>query len=114
MSALNSSQTFGVLVGGGLIDRQLGGERGFLQRIGLGARFLRRDIDGDHVLAALEQRFQHRLAEGLLAVDHDTHSTLPTLHPRAGGASSIRDGPGSPASRATPASYAAFSSFSGR
>ena len=24
-------------------------------------------------LAALEQRFQHGLAEGLLAVDHDTH-----------------------------------------
>jgi hypothetical protein len=35
--------------------------------------FFRRDIGGDDVLAALEQRLQHGLAEGLLAMDHDTH-----------------------------------------
>ena len=29
--------------------------------------------DGDDVFAALEQRVKHRLAEGLLAVNHDTH-----------------------------------------
>ena len=38
-----------VLVGRRLIDRQLGGERRFLQRIGLGAFLLRRDIDRDHL-----------------------------------------------------------------
>ena len=41
-------------VGGRLIDREIGRERRFLQRIGLRAFFLRRDIDGDDVLAALE------------------------------------------------------------
>ena len=60
-------------VGGRLIDRQLRGERRFLERIGLRAFLLRRHIDGDDVIAALEQRFEHRLAEGLLAVNHDTH-----------------------------------------
>ena len=45
---------FRIFVGRRLIDRQLGGERGFLQRIGLGAFLFRRDIDRDHVLAALE------------------------------------------------------------
>ena len=62
-----------VLVGRRLKDRQLRGERGFLQRVGLGAFLLRRDIDADDVLAALDQRLQHGLAEGLLAVNHDTH-----------------------------------------
>jgi hypothetical protein len=58
------------------MHRQRGRERGLLQRIGLGALLLRRDIDGDHVLAALEQRLQHRLAERLLAVHHDAHFFL--------------------------------------
>ena len=75
-------------IGRRLIDRQLGGERRFLQRIGPGAFLLRRDIDGDDVLAALEQRLQHRLAEGLLAVNHDTHCNLlpdpPSVPPREG------------------------------
>ena len=70
-------------VGGGLIDRKLGGERRFLQRIGLGAFLLGRDIDGDHVLAALDQRFEHGLAEGLLAVNHDTHSVSSKARPVA-------------------------------
>ena len=55
------------------MDRELGCERGLLERIGLGALLLRRDVDGDHVLAALEQRLQDGLAERLLAVHHDTH-----------------------------------------
>ena len=67
---------FRVLVGRRLIDRQLRRDRGFLQRIGLGAFFFRRDIDADDVLAALDQRLQHGLAEGLLAVNHDTHTTF--------------------------------------
>ena len=45
---------FRLAVGRRLIDRQLGGERRFLQRIGLRALLLRRDIDGDDVLAALD------------------------------------------------------------
>ena len=67
---------FRLLVGVRLIDRQLCGQRRFLQRIGLGARLLRRDIDGDDILAALEQRFEHRLAERLLAVNDDTHYVI--------------------------------------
>jgi hypothetical protein len=68
---------FRLLVGVRLIDRQLGRHRRFLERIGLGARFFRRDIDGDDILAALEQRFEHRLAERLLAVNDDTHCQKP-------------------------------------
>jgi hypothetical protein len=49
------------------------GERGFLERIGLGARLFRGDIDGDHFIAALQERFQHGLSEGLLAMNYDTH-----------------------------------------
>jgi hypothetical protein len=64
----------GLAVGRRLINRQLGRERRLLQRVGLGAFFLRRNIDGDHVVAALEQRLQDGLAERLLAVHHDTHS----------------------------------------
>ena len=41
--------------------------------------FLRRDVDGDDLLAALEQRLEHRLAERLLAVNHDTHLIPPKL-----------------------------------
>ena len=76
-----------VLVGRRLIDRQLRRDRGFLQRVGLGALFFRRDIDADDILAALDQRLQHGLAEGLLAVNHDTHTISPKLrrHAREGG-----------------------------
>ncbi len=56
------------------MHRQLGGERRLFERIGLGTFLLRRDIDGDDVLAALDQRFEHRLAERLLAVNDNTHS----------------------------------------
>ena len=55
------------------MDRKLGGDRGFLQRVGFGARLFRRDLDRDDVFAALEQCFQHRLAERLLAVNDDAH-----------------------------------------
>src|SRR5262249_39570348 len=64
---------FGLAVGGGLIDRQLGRERRLLERIRFLARLLRRHIGGDHILTALDERLQHGLAERLLAVDHDTH-----------------------------------------
>jgi hypothetical protein len=43
-----------VLVGRRLIDRKLGGDRSFLEGISLGAFLFRRDVDGDHVFAALE------------------------------------------------------------
>src|SRR3974390_3640122 len=62
------------------MHRQASGERGLLQRIGLGARLFRRDVDRNPVVAALQERFQPRLAEGLLAVNHDTHwNTLPEV-----------------------------------
>ena len=76
-SALNSSQHLGLAVGGRLEHRQLGRQRRFLERIGLLAGLLRRHIDADDVLAALQQRFQHGLAEGLLAMDHDAHGSTP-------------------------------------
>ena len=60
-------------IGRRLINRQLGGERRFFQRIGLGAFLLGRDISRDDILAALDQRFEHRLAECLLAVNDNTH-----------------------------------------
>jgi hypothetical protein len=83
----------GLAVGGGLIDRKLRRERGLLERIGLGALLLRRHIHRDDVVAALAQRFQHRLAECLLAVHHDTHAASfpiprviagldPAIHPK--------------------------------
>jgi hypothetical protein len=65
---------FGLAVGRRLIDRERGCERSLLQGIGLGALLLRRDIDRDHFVAALQQRLQDGLAERLLAVHHDTHS----------------------------------------
>ena len=55
------------------MDRKLGRKRRFLQRIGLGARLFRRDIDCDDILAALDERVEHRLAESLLPVNDDTH-----------------------------------------
>jgi hypothetical protein len=83
-----------VLVGLGLEHRQIGSKRRFLQRIGLGTGLLGRDIDADDVLTALDQRFQHGLAECLLAVNDDTHKTIPVLlffarcHAHESGASS--------------------------
>ena len=77
-SALELLPHLRLAVGRGLVDRQPGGERGLLQRIGLLARLLRRHIDADDVLAALEQRLEHRLAEGLLAVNDDAH--VPRSH----------------------------------
>src|SRR6185437_15211780 len=71
----------GLAVGGRLIDRQLGGERGFLERIGLLPRLLGRHVDGDHLVTALEQRLEHRLAEGLLAVDDNTHGKILSQNP---------------------------------
>ena len=59
------------------MHRQLGRDRRFLQRVGLGAFLLRRDVDGNDLLAALEQRFKNGLAERLLAVDDDTHANPP-------------------------------------
>ena len=59
------------------MDRKARGERRLLQRVDLLAFLLGRRIDGDDVLAALDQRLEHRLAEGLLAVNHDPHRQLP-------------------------------------
>src|SRR5262245_49930537 len=67
---------FRFAVGSGLIDRKLRRERRLLERIGFCPLLLRRHIDGDDVLAALAQHLQYRLAERLLAVHHDTHSTV--------------------------------------
>src|ERR1700761_5756427 len=64
---------FRLAIGLRLIDRQIGCERRVLQRVGLGTRLFRRRVDGDDIVAALKQRFEHRLAERLLAVNHDTH-----------------------------------------
>ena len=69
----------GLAIGCRLIDRQLGRDCRFLQRVGLLAGLLRRDIDADDVLAALQERLQHGLAEGLLAMDHDAHRSTPPL-----------------------------------
>ncbi len=77
LERLELGQHFRSFIRGRLHHLQARGERRFLQGIGLGALFFRRDIDGDDVLAALDQRFQDGLAEGLLAVDHDTHSDTP-------------------------------------
>ena len=65
---------FRLAIGRRLAHRQFRGQRGFLQRIGLGAFLLRRDIRRDDIVAALEQRLQHGFAERLLAVNNDTHS----------------------------------------
>ena len=35
-----------------------------------------RGVDGDDLVAAAEQRLEHGLAEGLLAVNHDAHRSL--------------------------------------
>ena len=39
--------------------------------------FVGRATDGDDVLAALQQPLKHRLAEGLLAVNHYSHALFP-------------------------------------
>src|SRR5262249_12270484 len=74
---------FRLAVGGRLIDRKLRRKRRLLERIGFCPLLLRRYVDGDDVFATLAQRLQYRLAEGLLAVHHDTHSTssLPSSRP---------------------------------
>ena len=64
---------FRFFVGVRLIDRKLGSERGVLERVGLGARAFRRDIDRDHVVAALEQCFEHCFAERLLTMNDNAH-----------------------------------------
>src|SRR4051794_16253349 len=80
-----------VLVGSRLIDGKLRGERSLLEWISLRARFLGRHIDRNHVLSALEQRFQNGLAERLLPVDYDAHFTPPV--PLAPTSSPRRRGP---------------------
>src|SRR6185503_7882545 len=74
----------------------------FHQRVGLLPRLLRRHIDGDNIFAALQQGFEYRFAERLLAVDHDTHSissnTFP-LMPAKAGIQFFSCGLGSPLSR---------------
>jgi hypothetical protein len=62
-----------VLEGRGLEEGEILGEREFLERIQLRARLVGRAVDADDLLAAIEQRFEHRMAEGLLAVEQDTH-----------------------------------------
>src|SRR5262249_4631128 len=66
-----------VLVGFRLEHRKVRGECRFLQRIGLRARLFGGDIDADDIVSALQQRFENGLAEGLLAVNDDTHAFLP-------------------------------------
>jgi hypothetical protein len=68
-----------VLVGSRLIDGKLRGERRLLEWISLRTRLLGRHIDRNHVLSALEQRFQNGLAERLLPVDYNTHFVLSEL-----------------------------------
>ena len=75
LSALNSSQHFRVLQ---VLpaDRPAGFAASAASFSGsaLAPAFSGATVDGDDILAALEQRFQHGLAEGLLAVNDDTHS----------------------------------------
>src|SRR5262245_42147976 len=80
---------FRILVGRRLMHGKFGSKRRFLEWIGPGAFVFRRDIDGDDILTALEQRFQHGLAEGLLAVNDNTHSTPPKYQPSIAGFSSM-------------------------
>ncbi len=61
----------------GLEDGEPGGKAGLLQGIGLAAGPLRRCVHGDDLVAAGEQRLEHRLAERLLPVHHDAHPALP-------------------------------------
>ena len=58
----------------GRTQRQPGGQRGLRQRVL--PRALRRGVHRHHVVAPLEQRLEHGLAEGLLAVHHDPHASL--------------------------------------
>src|SRR5579862_7196251 len=121
LERLELGQNLRVLVGRRLMDRELGGERRLLQRVGLGALFLRRHVDGDDLLAAFEQRLQHGLAERLLAVNNDTHKAtsqnIPRSCPRRRASSKHRrlSDYWVPAFAGTTAliTYAAFSFFSG-
>jgi hypothetical protein len=63
----------GILERGGLQQRQLVLERRLLERVGSRALLVGCAIDRDHLFAALEQRFQHRLAERLLPDQRDPH-----------------------------------------
>src|SRR5262249_29811039 len=68
---------FRFFIGVRLMHRKLGGKRRFLQRVSFRARALRRNVNGDDILAALEQRFEYRFAERLLTVNYDTHIEIP-------------------------------------
>src|SRR5258706_13005034 len=60
-------------IGGGLYDGNARRDGSFLQRIGLRTRFLGRDINRNDVVAAPDERIEHRFAKGLLAVDDNSH-----------------------------------------
>ena len=60
-------------VDGVRLGRQIARERQLLQRISRTALAIGRAEHADDVLLALEQTFEHRLTEGLLTVDDDTH-----------------------------------------
>ena len=66
-------QDIGVLVIGRLDQGQPLFEGEFLYRVGRLAFLVRRAIDGNDVVAAIQHRFQAGLTEGLLAVDDYPH-----------------------------------------
>jgi hypothetical protein len=51
-----------------------------LQRVGRAALLVGRAEHADNVLAALDQHFEHRFAEGLLAVDNYPHTHFPCIY----------------------------------
>ncbi len=67
----------GLAVGFRLVQRQLQGERGLFHRVGLLPFLVGRHIDADDVLAALDERLEHRLAECLLPMNDDAHCASP-------------------------------------
>ena len=67
---------FRLLVGIRLVDRKVGGERRFLERVSLLAFLFRRDIDADYIVTALQERFEYGFSEGLLAMHDDTHRLI--------------------------------------
>ena len=59
-----------------LMHRKALFSRKYLQRIFRPTRLVRSTAHRDDILSALEQSLEHRFAEGLLAVDDDTHLSM--------------------------------------
>ena len=66
------------------MDRQIGRQRRFFERIDFLPRLFRRNINCDDIFTALQQRFQHGLSESLLPMNDDTHSLSFPRRPRGG------------------------------